>query len=469
LTRALPRLRRKGAGRPRICIVRQTDLYEVPVKREAEALARAGYETEVLLMRSTERPRRAVVDGGVVLISLPARLGRSSKARYALDYAWFWLLAATTLAVRHLRRPYDVVQVNTMPDFLVFAAVVPKLLGARVVAYMKEPVPELTETLYGTRRLTPLLERFEQWAIRFADHSLTVTEQLKRLYVERGAPAERITVVLNGADAETLRARDEPPPREPGFTLICHGSIEERYGQDTIIEAAALLRDELPDLRVVFIGRGGFAAEMVRRIQALGLQDVVRFDGWVTLDRMQDLLRAADAGIVAQKASRYSHLVHTNKMVDYWIFGLPVVASRLRATAALYDDTVIEYFAPGDAADLARAIARLQDDPRRRDELARNGRAAHARHGWAVQREAYLAPFRALTATGTATGAARIAPPSGPTSSTRPSAAAGPRIAQPAPSATMVESARRRHHAATSRGSAVHALGSGAKRATKRS
>ena len=60
------------------------------------------------------------------------------------------------------------------------------------------------------------------------------------------------------------------------------------------------------------------------------LQDVVRFDGWVSRARLIDILRSADVGIVAQKASPYSHLVHTNKMVDYWIFGLPVIASRLK-------------------------------------------------------------------------------------------------------------------------------------------
>ena len=126
------------------------------------------------------------------------------------------------------------------------------------------------------------------------------------------------------------------------------------------------------------------------------------------------------SAIVAQKASPYSHLVHTNKMVDYWLFEPPVIATRLRAVSALYDDSVLEYFPPGDAAGLARAIARLQDDPGRREELARNGRAAHARHGWGVQREAYLAPFLALA------GDAAVARPSAPTSSTRPSPAAGP-------------------------------------------
>src|ERR671935_265629 len=120
------------------------------------------------------------------------------------------------------------------------------------------------------------------------------------------------------------------------------------------------------------------------------------FEGWVSHARLNDLLHAADAGVVAQKASPYSHLVHTNKMVDYWLFGLPVIASRLRAVSGLYDDSELEYYAPGDAHDLARAIRRLHDDARRRAALARNGRVAQARNGWHVQREAYLRPYREL-------------------------------------------------------------------------
>ena len=117
---------------------------------------------------------------------------------------------------------------------------------------------------------------------------------------------------------------------------MCHGAIEDRYGQDTIIEAAALLRDELPDLRVVLHrARQGESRRRPRADRASGTsEDIVRFEGWVSRERLNDLLHTADAGIVAQKASPYSHLVHTNKMVDYWIFGLPVMASRLRAVAS---------------------------------------------------------------------------------------------------------------------------------------
>jgi glycosyltransferase involved in cell wall biosynthesis len=83
-------------------------------------------------------------------------------------------------------------------------------------------------------------------------------------------------------------------------------------------------------------------------------------------------------------------------MVDYWIFGLPVIASRLRAVSQLYDDSVIEYFEPANASDLAAAIRRLYVDPERRAELALNGKLAQLRNGWGVQRISYLSVFNSL-------------------------------------------------------------------------
>lgn len=388
---------RGPTAQPRACILRQDDDYET-VRREAEALAGAGFDVDVICMRGLGRPHRIVVNG-VTVISLPTNRRRgSSKARYAFDYGSFFMLAAGVLAVRHLRRPYRVVQANSMPDFLVFAALVPKLLGSRVIAYMGEPTPELAETLFGTGRLSRILVFIEQCTLRFADHSFAVTDQLKEQYVKRGAAPDHITVLLNGADPRTMLT-DEPTTPVAGeseFIAVCHGTIEDRYGQDTIIETARLLRDEIPDLRFVITGRGSMAAQITRDIADNGLQQVVRFEGWVSRTLLADILHSADVGIVAQKASPYSHLVHTNKMIDYWIFGLPVIASRLRAVSETYDDHVIEYFEPGNAAQLAAAIRRLRYDPDRRAELAGNGKLALLRNGWAAQRETYLSTYAAV-------------------------------------------------------------------------
>jgi glycosyltransferase involved in cell wall biosynthesis len=294
------------------------------------------------------------------------------------------------------------VQVNSMPDFLVFAAVVPKLLGARVFLFLNEPTPELAETIFGPGLASRALAVVEQAAMRFADHSFTVTEQLKQRQIERGARGDRITVVLNGTDPRVRFGSWTPSEREADglFRVICHGTIVDRYGQDTLVEAAAQLRDELPDLRFIIPGRGKDADAMQARARELGVADIVEFPGWVTHDEINDLLHRADVGVIAQKASPYSHLVSTNKMVDYWLFGLPAIASRLRAVSETYGAAALEYYEPGDAADLARAIRRLHGDPARRAELIANGCVAQERMGWGSQKSIYLAPYRELLRSG---------------------------------------------------------------------
>lgn len=380
----------------RACILRQNN-YDPMVQREAEALDGAGFDVEVVCMRAADIPRATVVNG-VRIVPLPVSRGSSSSIVKALAYGRFFLLSAGYLTVQHIRRPYAVIQVISMPDFLVFAALVPKLLGSKVVAKLQEPMPELATTIFGATPLTKVLARIEQRVIRFADHTLTVTDELRQRYVERGAEAGRISVVLNCVDPLAMRpAGSRRPARtESGFIVVCHGTIEDRYGHDTIVGAARLLRDEMPDLRIVITGRGSGIPDLERAIADYGLRDVVRFEGWVSRDRLREILYSADAGIVAQKASPYSHLVHTNKMVDYWIFGLPVIASRLRSVSALYDARFIEYYEPGDAADLAAAIRRLRQDPGRRAELAKNGQVAQRTNGWAAQRIAYLRVFEDL-------------------------------------------------------------------------
>ena len=105
---------------------------------------------------------------------------------------------------------------------------------------MNEPTPELFETLYETKKFDRALKRIEQAVLRFADHSITVTEQLKQRYVERGADPASISVVLNAADSASDTAGWTPPPkRETGeFVVMAHGAIEDRYGHDTIVHAA---------------------------------------------------------------------------------------------------------------------------------------------------------------------------------------------------------------------------------------
>lgn len=380
----------------RVCIVRQRDYYELALRREAEALQEAGYAVDVVCLREPGSPA-VEVDNGVTLHRLPLRRRRGGPLGYVWDYLAFFVAATVTVARLHLRHPYRAVQGNTMPDVLVFTGLVPRLLGAKVVAFMKEPTPELGETKYGSARLGRLLRRVEQAALRFADLAFTVTEDLKETYVARGARADKIHVVLNGPDERhLLRYRTDAAPDPAHFTAICHGLVDERYGHDTMVRAVGLAREKIPGLRLRITGTGDYVADLERLIRDEGLQDCVEYLGWLDMPALVDQLCRADVGIVAQKASLYSNLVHTNKMFEYMLLDVPVIASRLRSTARYFGEDTVEYFEPDSAQSLAESLVALYEAPRRRASLVAAAREQYRTHSWAAQKEIYLGAYAEL-------------------------------------------------------------------------
>lgn len=382
------------------------------VRREAEAIASLGYDVEVFCLREGAEAKDEIV-GNVRVHRLPLQRRKRGIFRNLFEYVAFFFLVAWALTVEHLRRPFAVIQVNTMPDFLVFATLLPKMLGARVTLQMYEPMAELWEAKFQEQAPVPkkhgafplrrwaarlplaILRRIAIWAVAYADHTFTVTEPLKALLVRRGAAPEKITVVLNVPDVRLFGDAPEERRCEPaGFRLICTGAIEERYGHDTMLHAIAALRAELPGLQLRITGDGGWRDAFLALRDSLGLQDCVHYLGYVPLESLVAELQAADAGVVAQKASPYSHLVHTGKMYDYLAFGKPVIASRLDAVRAYFDEDSLCYFTPGDPQDLARAIRELVRCPEHRRALVRNSQKQYARYRWDGQKDHFLSVYR---------------------------------------------------------------------------
>src|SRR5207253_5650415 len=142
-------------------------------------------------------------DGSVTIHRLPIAHRRSgSPAWLAFEYLAFPLMAAVYLTLLDRRRRFELVQVNSVPDWLVFAAFAPRRRGVPVLLNLFECVPEFFATKLGTRLDHPvvrLLGRLERMSIRFATFAITCTEHQRDAFLSRRAPAERIAIVMNGA------------------------------------------------------------------------------------------------------------------------------------------------------------------------------------------------------------------------------------------------------------------------------
>jgi glycosyltransferase involved in cell wall biosynthesis len=335
------------------------------VKNQVRVLLENGYAVDVICLAqdSGEKP------GSVNLIGIEAARYRGSSAlRYLRSYASFFLRAtirATRLALHHR---YEVAIACNMPDLLVLCVLMPKLLGARIVLDVHDPVPELYRVKFGRRagslgeRVLMTEERASGW---FADRVLA-THRLHALRLEAaGIPARKLRIVVNAPDSGLFRYSTESLNRSAKFRLVYHGTIASRLGVEVAIRAAGLLRDAIPEVELLLIGGGDHLESCKALVRELGLESRVRFAPPAAIERMPQMLQGCAIGLVPNRESAATQIMLPVKLLEYAMLGIPIVAARLAPIAQYFDADSVEFFEPDSAEDLAGAIARLHKHPER--------------------------------------------------------------------------------------------------------
>src|SRR6266481_4317409 len=245
-----------------VCLVVQ-NVYDIDcrVRRKAEALVSAGYSVDVLALAPAHGKRAYTLDKvNVYTVSLGKK--RGSLARYLFEYAAFflWVFVRILLLMRHRR--YVAIDVNTLPDFLIFATVPARWMGAKLILDMHEITPEFFISKYGIAEdswLVRLLQFQEKISFDCADHVITISEPIQSLLVRRGLPSSKTMVVMNAAD----EARFSPSSgaaasdnRSHAFVMVYHGTLTRLYGLDIAIEAFSMVHEEMPGAELWILGSG---------------------------------------------------------------------------------------------------------------------------------------------------------------------------------------------------------------------
>lgn len=366
-------------------------LGETRVQREAEALVAAGWDVDVLCLR---KPHEPAIDDyrGVGIQRMPMPMDKRTLPHQLASWVRFCTTSGHHLAQRHRHAPYRTVQVHNLPDFLVLSALGPRLHGVPVILDLHDLTPEFFEGRFGQERpwIGRLVRLQERMSTRFADHVITVSDHWREALVARGVPADRCSVVLNVADDALFLRRPHEPPG-PAFRLLYHGTVTQRYGLHLAIRAVDLLRDELPDLHLTILGRGDAMPALRSLRDELGLEDRVDLrDELVLAEQLPAVISQAHLGVVPYLDDVFTGGLLPTKLMEYAAVGLPCVAARTGAIEQTFGGTMVELFSPGDAADLARCIRDLHDDPARRDELSRGGERFTTRHAWRDVAAAYV-------------------------------------------------------------------------------
>lgn len=168
------------------------------------------------------------------------------------------------------------------------------------------------------------------------------------------------------AELVTPLSREEARKRlgVSGLVVGAVGRLEDQKGHTHLLTALPEVRQEIPNLLVLLVGEGRRQEDLKRQVQALGLQETVRFLG--TRRDLPEIFRALDLFV---QPSLWEGLPLS--LLKAMGAGLPVIATRVGGSLEAIEDGVNgRLVAPGDPKALAQAMLELLRQPQERQRLA---------------------------------------------------------------------------------------------------
>jgi glycosyltransferase involved in cell wall biosynthesis len=396
-----------STGRRAIALVTHSYYEEDPrLRRQAETLAAAGWSVDVFALRRPDDPPEGHLEGVHIRRLGVQRHQGAGLATYLREYVAFFVRVLFALPRAHARRHYAVVQVATLPDWLVFATAPLRMVRVPVILDLHEAMPEFFRSRFpGPLRSVGfrLLRAQERASVAFADHVITVNDAMGDRLTSLGLPAGRLTVVANSPSLTRFDPALVAPRRfmaDGTLRLVYAGAVTPMYELDVVLAGLAILRHRRPalDWRLDIYGRGDAAAGLVRQAASLGLADSVTQHGRIPVEGVPAAIAAADVGLAPTRRDAFTELSLSTKIFEYAAMGRPALCSDLPLVRRTLGLEAVWTYAAGDATSFADVLGAVVDEPAAREARAATAAERMRALAWEGEAERYLAAIEALVA-----------------------------------------------------------------------
>lgn len=343
---------------------------DVRVEKEAASLIKAGHKLSILCYDRDNKPEFEVVDKVNVHRIAISKWMYKFKA-LALNFPFYFNFWRKAIADQIKKENYDLIHFHdlTLAKVCINTA---KKFNLPVIGDYHENRPEIMKlyhhvnTFPGNILISPRKwENYQQKYSKYLDHLILITDEAKTYYQdEYGIDAERITVVPNFPDLETLHSYniDEAvlEKYKDKFMIIYFGDTGSRRGTFTLLEAAEAL-DGKSDVCFVIIGDSREQAVLQRKLEEMKLNNV-ELTGFMPVGKAISYFKASKAGICPFLRNVHHDTTFANKLFQYMAFGKPVIVSDCTSQENVVGNSDCGVvFKAGDAHDLVRQINRIMD------------------------------------------------------------------------------------------------------------
>jgi glycosyltransferase involved in cell wall biosynthesis len=235
------------------------------------------------------------------------------------------------------------------------------------------------ECLYAGRARRYLIRHISHRITRHAFTAVTaVSEAAARANAAHGCPRQKsIVVVRNGVEIPCGAKQDSLSPMgipENSWIVACLGRLSPEKGQRFLLQAAALVRKTIPELRVIFAGNGPDRDSLAQIASDLGIRESILFPGWIA--DVAPLLRNADVVVQPSLFEGFGLSI-----AEAMAAACPVICTSVGGLTELVLDEVTGLLVPpANAEALAAALMQIFREPARAVQLGAAARKRIEQH-----------------------------------------------------------------------------------------
>ena len=325
---------------------------DIRVEKEARTLIKAGHEVHLLCMKTPNLPDDDVYDG--------------IKLRRRSFYPGLPLLREFNILMNRItfknrksisqiekfvdEDSIDALHIHDLP-MVKSALIASKRKNIPVVADLHENYPAAIQLFLFNRGFkakflngTERWKRYENYCLKRVKHVIVVVDEAKeRVINDYGVPAEKVTVVSNTEDIDFFEgfALDQSliDSYKNYFVITYVGGFGLHRGLDVPIKAIPILKEKIPNIRLLLIGNHGNKAELERLASNLGVSQNVVFTGWQPFDLIPSYISLSDICLVPHHSNPHTDSTIPHKIFQYMLMKKPVVVSSCKPLARIVNET----------------------------------------------------------------------------------------------------------------------------------
>lgn len=362
------------------------------VRRYAETLARRGDTVDVVSLRQNGQSTKNQLNGVSVFRIQKRDVNERTNIDYLFRILMFLFNSFCFISLRHLKARYDIVHVHSVPDFEVFSAIVPKLMGAKIILDIHDLVPEFYASKFNSGRdnvLTKWLKIIERICCTFSDHVIISNHIWEECLIARSVKKEKCTVILNYPD-QYLFHRTRPKKHNDKFIVMYPGTISLHQGIDVAIHAMNIVCKKNKNIEFHIYGKGPYEIEMAQLIKDYNISDYIKWGGKITLDDVVEKMMDVDLGVVPKRNDNFGGEAFSTKTLEFMAMGVPMLIAATKIDRYYFNDSIVTFFEPEDENDLAEKILMLADNSSHIKNQVEHALEYIKLNNWDVKKEEYL-------------------------------------------------------------------------------